>query len=449
MRVLCFLLFYSALTVHAQFSIVGKILNRKDSLPIENAFIQFGGKSAFSDKGGTFRIQHSSELIEFILIYHPGFNDYKQELVIRSNTEMIFYLKEKEVIENVLEVTSGPEVVFGSDVWNVGDFAWDHRGDLLILTYEEEDRWKRQEDAKKTLFRGGRVLKLDRGVQQMIELNMDQQQYKVLQVPGVTLGFYDQFPGEIIVQCLDRYHLVYQHDLEWDLIPLSDSLMRNQIRPVVDTISKGEFIISDFEPSYPAMDFYLKTGNDWKSFYHISDEREMELFRSEYKYLGPKEKVEAYQFELDHGIDKEIVAAYMRGFQNTHYHSELYAPLLILGDTMMVFDHVHNEVVMMNKKGETLLKQKINYHLAKGLGKWKGKIWKDPISHRLYTAYERSGKMTLLEIFPKSGTYQTLFTLTHSYIQKVRIKGGDIFYIYKPFESTKKRYLFKEKIKHD
>jgi hypothetical protein len=449
MRILFFILVYHSLTIHAQYTLDGKILNSKDSLPIENAFVQWGSNSAFSDIKGTFRIQVASDPNEPLFIHHPGFARYKTDLIIRSNAEMVFYLKEKEVIGNVLEVASGPEVVFGSEVWNVGDFAWDHNGDLLILTYEEEDRWKRQEDAKKTLFRGGKVLKLDEHEVQILDLKNDQRQYKVLPVPGLALGFYDQFPGEIIVQCLDQFYLVYQNELDWDLIPLSDSLMRNQIKPVVDTIRKGEFVISDFEPSYPAMDFYLKMGNDWKSFYHIRDEREMELFRSEYKYLGPKEKVEAYQFQLDHGIDKEIVAAYMRGFQHTHYHSELYAPLLILGDTMMIFDHVHHEVIMMKKNGALLLKQKIDYHLIKGLGKWKGKIWKDSITQRLYTAYERSGKTTLVEIFPHSGHYRIMFTLAHSYIQKMRIKGGEIFYIYKPFESTKKRYLFKEKIKYD
>ena len=434
---------------YCQYNFTGKIYSVKDSLPIKNAFVQCGSSSSYSNGDGIFQISLPELRIARISIHHPGYESILCDTNVKFNHELIFYLKEAELIGNVLEFSAGPQVVFGSEIWNVGDFAWDHNGEMLILTYEEEERWKKQEDANKTLFRGGRVLKLDKRDVQMLTLNTDQSQYDVLEIPGSTLGFYDQFPGEIIVQGHHQFFLIYQTEDDWDLIPLSDSLMKHQITPVVDTLRKGEFIISDFEPSYPAMDFYLNVKNEWKSFYHIIDEKEMELFRSEYKYLGPKEKVEAYQFQLDHGIDKEVVAAYMRGFQHTHFHSELYTPLLIMGDTLMIFDHLHDEVTLMNKRGELLSKEAIHYHKLKGMGSWSGKIWKDPVTKRIYTAYNKHGRTTLLEIFPRQDGYQVLFTLTHSFVQKIRIRGGDIFYIYKPFESTKKRYLFKEKIRYE
>jgi hypothetical protein len=139
----------------------------------------------------------------------------------------------------------------------------------------------------------------------------------------------------------------------------------------------------------------------------------------------------------------------MRGFQHTYYHQELYAPLVIFGDTICVFDHVHNEVSSYSKDTKLLNKKKLDYHLIKGEGKWLGKIWKDNISGDIYSAYEKGGKVRIIQIYPNKERWKWRNQLEKSYVQKIKIRGGHIYYIYKPFESTKKRYLYKEKILYE
>jgi len=427
----------------------GKVLSIEDSLPIQGALVILNDShSTYTDSQGKFAFEFSkmNSVSNTISIRGVGFQDLLERKVERLVDHNVFYLVQEEYIENTLDIVQGPSIVWGSEIWNVGDFCWDENGDLIILTYEEEDRWKRQEHAKKTLLKGGRLLRVDKRMSGNIQTLNDPNLFQSLQVPGTALGFYDQFPGEILVECLDRFYLLHHDEMNWDLLPLPDSVMKKNIQPVVDTISRLNFIISDFESSYPAFDYYIQDQNQWRSFYHIQDEKEMELFRSEYKYLGPKEKVEAYQFELDHGVDKEVVAAYMRGFQNTHYHEPLYAPLVILGDTIMVFDHIHHQVNFFNSSGASIGTRKIDYHLQKGLGKWLGKIWRDGFTKRIYTAYKKAGRISVYEIFPFQEKFAFCLQLQHPYIEKIKMRDGDIYYIYKPFESTKNRYLYKEKI---
>lgn len=427
----------------------GWVLSKEDSLPVHGAWVILNDSySTYTDSAGkfVFELAKLNSVSNTLSIIGVGFESLVNKQVERQKGDQVFYLTQEDYIETTLDIIEGPNLVWGSEVWNVGDFCWDENGDLIILTYEEEERWKRQEHAKKTLLKGSQLLRLDKRTSRGIHAVNDVRLFQTIHIPGTALGFYDQFPGEILVECLEGFYLLHHDTLQWDLISLPDSVMKRNIKPVVDTIRRKNFIISDFESSYPAFDYFIHDKDQWHSFYHIQDEKEMELFRSEYKYLGPKEKVEAYQFELDHGVDKEVVAAYMRGFQHSHYHQPLYAPLVVMGDTIWVFDHIHHQVHSFSSKGESTRVHKIQYHLQKGAGKWIGKIWKDGVTQRIYTAYKKSGSISIYEIFPSEERFEFCIQLTHAYIEKIKIRGGDIYYIYKPFESTKNRYLYKEKI---
>jgi hypothetical protein len=123
--------------------------------------------------------------------------------------------------------------------------------------------------------------------------------------------------------------------------------------------------------------------------------------------------------------------------------------LVIFGDTIFVFDHIHHEVSFYNRGGISLGKKKLQYHLLKGEGRWMGKIWKDAKTGKLYSGYEKAGKVKIMEVFPAKESWEWRTQLEKSYVQKIRIKEGQIYYIYKPFESTKKRYLYKETIPYE
>jgi hypothetical protein len=437
-RCLTILFFFSGV-IHAFGQIHGVILDNLQSKPIEGAWVVLdNGRSAFTDSQGEFVIQDNRGMndrlqVEVIMVGYVSWSYVGQ----RKDFPLSISLQENVRNLPALEIVEGPAVVFGSEQWNVGDFTWDKNGDLLLLVYAAEERWKRQEDAKRTLFNGAGVLRVVR------DSSQKHQQYRLYPIPELAECFYDQFPGEVIVKGYNRHFMLRNDQLYF----VPDSIMKRQIEPVVDTLSKEEFVMTDFQSTYPAFDYYLASDKGWQSLHHIEDEKEMELFRSEYKYLGPKEKVEAYQFQLDTGIDKEIIAAYMRGFPNSNYHSPIYAPLMVLGDTVLILDHLHSKGLRFLKNGTPLDQFPIHYHQLKGKGKWMGKVWKDPNTHSLYTAYSKNGRVTILLILQESNAQKELQTLEHSYVERIRIRGNQIFYIYRPFESSQKRYLYSEKIK--
>ncbi|MEN9394165.1 MAG: hypothetical protein RL362_386 [Bacteroidota bacterium] len=429
-------LFFCSQVLWGQIS--GRVWDEKSLQPIQGAWVVLdNGRSSFTNEKGEYSIQDNrleQDQIQ-IQVLMTGFSNWRYVGPKRDVPREILLLENTKEMAP-LEIVEGPEVVFGSDVWNVGDFVWDDNGDLVMLIYDSEERWKRQEDAKRTLFNGVKLLRMKSDTIQ------HQKEYRMYPIPGLAEGFYDQFPGEIIVKGYNQYFMLREDQL----FILPDSVMKSEIMPVVDTLGNADFVMSDFQASYPAFDYYIANENKWMSIHHLEDEKEMELFRSEFKYLGPKEKVEAYQFQLDTGVDKEIIAAYMRGFPQSHYHTELNAPLLILGDTITILDHLHSKCFRFDKMGKQIDEKKIEYHHLKGMGKWLGKIYKDPASQHIYTAYLKAGKVTLFEIDLRNSSQKKVLELTHPYVDRIRIRDRQIFYIYRPFESSQKRYLYSEKI---
>ncbi|MEN9334756.1 MAG: hypothetical protein RLY35_1936 [Bacteroidota bacterium] len=411
----------------------GWVKSKEDNKGISGAYVLFeSGRSCYTNEQGGFDIT-GVILGERLTIVAAGY----QTAYDRYNAkDQIYLLSSALNVQLPLVISAGPSVVFKSETWNVGDFMWDQAGQLQLLIYEKEKRWKRQEDAHRTIFENVKLAFLSPG----------QSEWESLYLNENAIGFYHQFPGEVIVEGERNYYL----KVEDQLALLPDSLFRPHFKPVVEKLDDASFLVTDYQPDYPAFSYYLaKRDSQWIPLHFIQDEKEMELFRSEYKYLGPREKLEAFQFELDHKIDKEIVGAYMSGFPNKSYHSPIYAPLILLGDTIMVFDHLHDLLTLYNQQGKKMNEMPCHHHKQKGMGKWKGQVWRDPTTHRLYTAYEKAGKVMWMEMLWQNDGLKPCMALAYPYCEKIKVKNDEVFFVYRPFESSQKRYLYKQKITHE
>jgi hypothetical protein len=427
------LLFIATLSFSQQ---TGWVKTKEDHLGVSGAYVLFeSGRSCYTDDQGGYTI-NGVTIGERLTIVAAGFQTFYGRY--ESNGQ-VFQLVFAMNVQMPLVITAEPSIVFGSTTWNVGDFMWDNDGQLQLLVYEKEKRWKRQEDANRTIFENAKIA---------FCANVQSQppQWVSLHLNENAIGFYPQFPGEVIIEGEKNYYLKVGEELA--ILP--DSLFRPYFKPVVERMKDESFLVTDYQPDYPAFSYYrAKQDSQWVPLHHIQDEKEMELFRSEYKYLGPREKLEAYQFQLDHKIDKEIVGAYMSGFPSKSYHSPIYAPLLLLGDTILVFDHLHDVVTFYNQNGDLLHQKPCHHHKQKGLGKWKGQVWKDNETHRMYTAYEKAGRVTWMEMNVQQDSLRTVMALAFPYCEKIKVKNDEVFFIYRPFESSQKRYLYKQKIIHE
>ncbi len=440
----CVLLLINAAS-QSGITIRGRISDVDSGQAIEDCYVQLQNMpyATNSDKQGYFKIE-CPQRIDSLNLTFEKFNYITQikQVVLNENQK-----KTGEITLNIqlkfesfqlpeINIRSTPDTVWSSNTVNVADFAFSGKN-LLLLTYVQELRWKKHDKSKTTMFQQCELILVD----------SSRSEFAKCRVPEEAIKFYVDYLGEIFLQCRKTTFYVSINGDSIVLEKIDAEQFNHAILPVVDTIGPLTYF-SNYNADYPAFEYmiYDKADSSVKTFRYMVDEEMMKMFRSEYKYLDSRGKLEALRFEINTGIDKEIIAAYMNGFQNTYYYEALNTPLLLVNDTLVIFDHHHDKLYRFDSRGQSIDSALIQYHKVKRPDRWGEKITKDKRTERIYTSYTRNGITYIREINTSNGHVGASFRLQNKYVDKIRISGGYVYYIYRPYESAQKRFLYKEHV---
>jgi hypothetical protein len=416
----------------------GVVVNFESREPIERVRISCAELNTvvYSDAEGRFKLPVAVGDSVAIEIMRVGFLTSNMVFAPTDQDAVIIYMVPETISFNDVVITASPKVVYSNDTMNVADFQF--IGDsLLLLTYEAEERWKRAEEAKITIYKNCELVLLNRAGQVV----------QVASLPGQFCSLYKKHPGStFLIGRTDKYYLAWNDGL-MAIHRIKEKDFNDIIQPVL-AVRDDDVLYTNYNSEFPAFDYYLyhTVDSTFDPLAHIEDEELMRMFRSEYKYLSPREKLEAYRFELETGMDKEYVAAYMRGFQNTNYYEPLNAPMIPTAEGYCLFDHHHDRMVMYTKEGLPVDSVTIKYHRVKKPLKWQEIVYSDEQQEVFYTTYNRNG-YTELHRIDASGKSEKVMDLFCRYAEQLTIRDGYAYYVYRPFESSQNRYLYKERIK--
>ena len=330
-----------------------------------------------------------------------------------------------------------PDSVWGSKEYNVADFIF-IENNILLLVYEHELRWKSQSEGSRTLYSGARCILLD---------SLGSVRASSNPIGTEVECFEGEFLHGIFIRARYNRLKVEIINEEIQLTSMSDSDFLNYVRPYLGSIEEWTFV-STYDEYYPSFQyaFINSTTAQQKVLRTVEDKFCMELFRSEYKYLSPRQRMEVNQMAMDYNIDKKIIAAYSRGFHHSNYFEKPYAPAFYSEYGVVIFDHHSDSVYKFDRTGQVSNAFKIDYHNEQHPLKWKKRVFHDDISDRYYTLFSRGNKYFLCEIFIEGGGIGEAQSLFYPYPENINIHNGEVFYIYRPFESSQNRYLYKELI---
>lgn len=437
-----FIFIYMAHTVFAMqgFRISGRVIDDSTKAPLEgvNVIVKGTEYGANTDEDGLFNIAGEAAGNRVILVARLlGFLEKEVEVNPNSGKEIVIALSPMWIDIRGPEINAVRiDTVWGSDELNVADFAFVDDG-LLILTYQKEDRWKRDTESKQTFFSGCELRWSPAGGRDETTAG----------IPFNCTGLYTDYFNKVFLESGGQHFAI---DLQMgvprlELVNMDE--FAESIKPVIDTVGT-RVILSSYNPDYPAFEYYAFNTADssLQKLRYIVDEEMMAMFRSEFKYLHPRDKLAAFRHELKTGIDKEIVAAYMSGFRNSNYYEPLNAPLLVKNDTLLIFDHHHDKLLKLDSRGEAIDSLLIQYHRKPKPEKWSGKVIKDLANDEVYTYYNRNGFTVLKRVNTETGIPDSSFELHHRYVEKIKLRDGWVYYIYRPFESPQKRILYRQRI---
>lgn len=429
-----FLVFIAG-SVHAQLTLKLRVADAELG-PVSNArvILSFGGNEfqGRTSPSGYFIHDIPDALPIALQATHAAYADMEYSLtrrdLRRENKDTVYLNLEMEFRElSPFTVRpDAPDTVFGSERISVADYAFLNDGRMLLLTYE------------RNIHKETRVLLCD----------ADQEILSGAILPDEPIQLRQHFRGQVSVECkngLAYLVLIDQDDIsliEWDM-----DFYENQLKPIVDSVA-GFYLHSNYSDVIPAFEYFAYSQRDSINFrvHSIIDKQTMELYRAEYKYLHPQDKLWAYRQELRTGVDKEIWAG-ARFFTSSLYYKPVYAPLFVQGEHILIFDHYRDQVVSYDTSFQVVDSSGIAYHKVHGNGwDWQESLIQDRNTKEIYTTYLKDGYMHLLHINPLTGETSETLKLHFRYPEHVTVRDGVVYYIYRPFESIQKKFLYAEEL---
>lgn len=413
--------------------VVGSVNDKDTGSPIEGVNVTISGSTvgASTNRKGNFILKlWNSRKYKFV-ITHVGYQALYTERDLSGYAKDTLYLKYTmksvsfELDSFSVEAEKKPIVVYKSTRVSVSDFEFYEDG-LVLLTYEK---------------------RLEKGAE-LILTDYEQQEESRIQVPGEASELYRDYLGNVNLICENKVYRITTgaYGLELIEIPVKD--FYDLIKPCVDTL-QNQIIFSDFLKQFPKFKYYLYTPADTTAqvLREIVDEGLAHAYHFEYYSLSNAQK--AYALRLASrlkGYDEYDVAAAMTGFANDFMYEPLFAPLFTINDTMYVFDHYDG--VMAKYVGDTTLAEEdeISYHKPRQWKEWKKQMFFDEVTHRIYALFQKKGHYQLKEISRANGQIVKTMKLTHKYVEEIKVMDGFVYYVYRPYESLQKKFLYKEKI---
>lgn len=321
--------------------------------------------------------------------------------------------------EHTVLAPGAVEVVFQSEQLSVSDFEMLPNGEILLLAYPK----RLDKGSELLVYDGKNVLQSFKLKENPIELIHD-------------------FRGNPHVVCEKGVYGIHRDLSSIGISNLEKSYYMKYVFPIVDTI-RSRMYFSNFNPDYPAFDYFAfdRLDSSYRKIMEIKDDLMMELYRAEYKWADVRVKLWAANKELETGIDREIWVG-ANYFTNTIYYKQLYAPMFRRNDSIFVFDYYKDKLFTFDDRGNKLDSVPIFHHYQPKQTGWKRTLLQDDVSGDIYVFFEKAGICSVRRIDLKTGALGSQIRFDHKYVDKLAISGHRAYYIYRPYESAQKKYLY-------
>ncbi|MCE3294697.1 MAG: hypothetical protein K0R65_411 [Crocinitomicaceae bacterium] len=407
-------------------------MNRESGDPVFRAKVTYTlnsiSKTVETNKKGecSFDVLSGTEIT--VTVSHDYFAPQTRILKVKEgepelNLEIFLERKVRELNTVNIKAPGVPDIIYESRTYSVADFELLPQGEVLLLLYP------------KTLKKGSELAVLSGG-----------EIIKKFSLPEKPLELVHDFRKNPHVICETGVFGIHRSEQELGISRLDKTYYLKYVMPIVDT-SYSSLYFSTFNPVYPAFDYqaYDRLDSAYSNILEIKDDLMMELYRSEYKWVDVRTKLWAREKELETGIDKEIWIG-ANYFTQSVYYKELYAPMFKKNDSIYIFDYYKDKLFTFNLSGEKVDSVGIYHHYEPKKTGWRRNLIQDNETGEIYAFCEKDGICSLRRVDLKTGELGDNIVFQHRYIDKIAVSGGMAYYIYRPYESAQKKFLYRAKL---
>lgn len=404
---------------------------------VVNMLVQRIGKSdtslfANSNLEGNLTFQLNQITTLKINYSHPLFESGEKFVRNSKNADTLKLnvLMNRLKVQNIQEITvkapGRPDTIYHSDRLSVADYEVLQNGDIILLTYPKQ------------LSKSNELLLFDgKNIRSSFQVN-DQAEYLTR-----------DYRGNVHVVSKENVFGIQIKKNEIQIAQIPRDYFFKYIEPIIDT-NRSKLYYSNYSSNIPEFSYFAYDVEDstYRKLQHIQDDLMMELYRSEYKWMDIRTKLWARQKELESGIDKEIWigATY---FTSSIYYQEVYAPMFTRNDSIFIFNYPKDKLECYDRFGTPLYTIPIYHHYDKKVTGWKRQVIQDKITGEIYAVYEHKGNPYLGRVNLKTGTIDERVKLNYRYVDKIRVHDNFVYYVYRPYESNQRKFLYRERLPYN
>lgn len=435
-KILCWTLILSGCTSYAQNNVVvitGTVTESENKKGIEQVAVKilsarFSG--AHTSKNGEFILTVPRTEVFEISFIHPAYEHVAKRIKTQGKDSVKLHIQLTSK-PNILDTVSifakhEPETLVGKPNYSIFDFDF-YDDKLLLLTAENS---------------------LTQAKIMLADYNGNiSSSFSLPKEAGEAKQFFHDYEGYTDIVCKDSVFRLDVWNNELFVRLLSKAAFHKYIEPVSDTLS-GNYYINNKWDKYPSFNYYYLNKGDSAArvLATISNSDLLKLYNHEYYYLPSRMQLEARRIASYYKADVHIIAALMSGFTQSMFYEPLYAPLFVINDTICIFNHYNDHLYHYNKNNTLLDSVKISYHHPKNWREWKKQLFVDEIEGKVYASFSKDGHHFIKLIDHRSGKELMTYRLKHHSAEKMKLKGGYVYYVYRPFGSTQERFLYRERI---
>jgi hypothetical protein len=150
-------------------------------------------------------------------------------------------------------------------------------------------------------------------------------------------------------------------------------------------------------------------------------------------------------------------ANFQSHFLSTVFYKPVKAPLKRIDENLAIFDFPNGLIRFFDPEGKQFYSVSIDFHLKniesnsfKGVfdrKEWEAyDIYVDEVLFKAYALFTKGGKYTLKEIDLFTGKINRSIKLYHPYPEKITIRDGYAYFLYKPQSEWTNKRLYKQKL---
>jgi hypothetical protein len=383
-----------------------------------------------SDRNGKVTLNATINALILVSTNHPIYEDFRQGFRMKrtENDTLKFEIVLKpsslqNIKEVVIKAPGIPDTIYGSDRLSVADFEIQKNGKLILLTYPKQ------------LKKGGEIILFD-----------GKEVLSTFPVNDVPEKLIRDFRGNTHVICQSDILTIVTTKNEVQIASIEKDYFFKYIAPIIDT-NRTKMYLNNFNPVYPAFDYFTfdRIDSSYKKILHIEDDLMMELYKSEYKWMDVRTKLWAKNKEIETGISAEVWVG-ANYFTQSLYYEEAYAPMFHRNDSIFVFDYSKDRLFIFNVFGDLVDTLAVYHHYNPRKSGWKKNVIQDKVTGAIYAVFELNGFSYLGLIDVNTGRIEKKVKLAYKYVDKIRVNNNFVYYIYRPFESLQRKFLYREQL---